>query len=191
MHATRHELERMRQARHKLAQARQRVRRLSWLARDPDSLDAEVPLLSRAAFLRALARFQAIRLRQEQAALLVLRLSPMPSELRRAAAMLLLEQTRNCDTLGCADDYTFMVLLKGADDAGAQAVARRLHVELRTLTASMGMLAQVHTQAFPLAPDMDSPRVMELLEETTMPATASTTADSGGMADSGGGPATH
>ena len=166
MQGAQHDLQRMREARRRLARARQRVRRLSWLAREPESLDTEVPLLNRTAFLRALARFQAIRLRREQAALLILRLDPMPASLRRAVAMHLLERTRNCDTLGCADSQTFLLLLKGADDAGAQAAAQRLHVELRTLAADMGVLTRARTQALDLSPRMNATQVMELLGQT-------------------------
>ena len=159
------DMERMRAARRKLAQARQRVRRLSWMARDPDSLDAEVPLLSFAAFLRALSRFQTIRLRQEDATLLLLRLDPCPPSLRRAAAMHLIENTRNCDTLGCAGHDTFLILLKGADEAGARAAAERLHVELRHLAAGQGLLVKLRTRMLPVRDDIHARDILLLLDE--------------------------
>ena len=158
------ELERMRRARQKLARARQRVRRLSWMAREPESLDAQVPLLKLQAFLRALARFQAIRLPDEDAALLALRVEPCPPPLRRAIAMHLIEGTRNCDTLGCAGEDAFLVLLKGADDAGAQAAARRLHAELRQLAAQHGHMVRVHTRALSISQRFEACDVLHLLD---------------------------
>ena len=160
----RHEsdMERMRAARRRLAQARQRVRRLSWMARDPESLDAEVPLLSRTAFVRALARFQTIRLRRERAALLAFRVADGSSGLRRAVAMHLIENTRNCDTLGCADAHTFLVLLKGAGEDGARTALHRLRAELRELTAKrLRWLAPVHAVCMPLTPQADAATALD------------------------------
>ena len=151
------DMERMRAARRRLAQVRQRVRRLSWMARDPDNLDPEVPLLSRTAFVRALARFQTIRLHRERAALLAFRLPEHDAALRRAAAMLLIENTRNCDTLGCADEHTFLVLLKGANEGGAHAATRRLQTGLRQLcTRELRRLVTVGSACLPLAPEAEA-----------------------------------
>ena len=168
------ELERMRAARRRLARARQRVRRLSWMARDPDSLDPQLPLLSRAAFVRALARFQTIRLHRDEAALLAFRLPCEDMQLRRAAAMHLLENTRNCDTPGCADPRTFLVLLKGSEEAGALAAMHRLQADLRQLAVhTLHRLAPVSAACLPLAPEMEAARALQSvlgrLETATAP----------------------
>ena len=141
----------MRAARQRLARARQRLRRLSWLAREPESLDSDLPLLSRAAFVRALARFQVIRLHAEKACLLALRLDRADLPLRRAVAMHLLENTRNCDIVACADARTFLLLLKGADDEGGWAAARRLRDGIRRLAAHRGRLLRVRIACQPLS----------------------------------------
>ena len=155
-------MERMRAARRRLAQVRQRVRRLSWMARDPEVLDTEVPLLSRNAFVRALARFQTIRLRREKAALLAFRLPADDTDLRRAVAMHLIENTRNCDSLGCADEQTFLVLLKGADDTGAHTACRRLQADLRQLAARhLHMLPVVEGACLPLPPEVDAAAALQ------------------------------
>ena len=158
------DLERMRAARRRLAQVRQRVRRLSWMARTPENLDAEVPLLTRTAWLQALARFQTIRLRRERAALLALRLDADHIRLRRAVAMHLIEHTRNCDTLGCADARTFLVLLKGADEAGAQAALERLRSEVRRLAAaSEGRLVRLRAVCMPVPMAEDAAAMLHAL----------------------------
>ena len=158
------DMERMRAARQRLAHVRQRIRRLSWLARQPQDLDADVPLLSRSAFVRALARFQAIRLREEKASLLVLRLGSDDLALRRAVAMHLLENTRNCDTLGCADARTFLVLLKGADEKGGRVAAMRLHDEIRRLAARLGHLLPVRVHCLPMANAPGAAEVMRAVD---------------------------
>ncbi|GEM_PF-7000404 len=164
MSGVRDELERMRAARQRLAQARQRVRRLSWMARSPEDLDAEVPLLTKQAFARALARFQAIRLQRETAMLLMLRVAPCDSRLRQAVAMHLIENTRNCDTLGCAGPDTFLVLLKDADEEGAQAAATRLHDDLRQLAAQRGLLVCVQTKVVMVTPQMMAHELLWMLD---------------------------
>ncbi len=153
----------MRAARRRLAQARQRIRRLSWMARDPESLHPDVPLLSLPAFLRALARFQTIRTAHERACLLVMRTKPCDLPLRRAVAMHLIENTRNCDTLGCAGSDTFLLLLKGADEAGGEAAARRLQVELRQLAARHGRLLRLHVSMQSLHPRLHPRDILPLL----------------------------
>lgn len=151
---------RMRAARQKLAQTRMRIRRLSWMAREPANLDRDLPVLSRTAFVRAMARFQAIRLREEKAALLVLRLDRENLALRRAVAMHLLENTRNCDAVGCADTRTFLVLLKGADEKGAQTAQERLYADIRRLAVRMGYLLRILTFSLPVA---DAPAAADIM----------------------------
>ena len=174
MSASHHaDMERMRAARRRLAQVRQRVRRLSWMARDPESLDPEVPLLSRAAFVRALARFQTIRLRRERAALLAFHLPRGDADLRRAVAMHLIENTRNCDTLGCADERTFLVLLKSADATGANAAMRRLQAELRQIAArNQRCLMPVGAACLPLPPKADAANALQGVLARLAPDTA-------------------
>ncbi len=154
------DIKRMRAARQRLARVRQRIRRLSWMARTPESLDRDVPVLSRSAFVRALARFQAIRLREEKASLLVLCIDRDNVALRRAVAMHLLENTRNCDTVGCADARTFLVLLKGADEDGAATAAARLYNEIRRLAVRMGYLLRIGAFCMPVA---DSPGAADIM----------------------------
>ena len=156
----------MRAARRRLAQVRQRIRRLSWMARDPDNLHPDVPLLSLPAFLRALARFQTIRMEREQACVIVLRLQPCDLALRRAAAMYLLENTRNCDTLGCTGSDTFLLLLKGADKNGARAATQRLHAGLRQLAALQGQLLHVHITVLPVHQHLHPRDILPLLSST-------------------------
>ena len=136
------------------------VRRLAWLARDPSRLDAHLPLLSAPAFARSLERFQSIRLPEEAAALLILLPDSSELSLRRQIALLLLESTRNCDTLGCMED-AFLVLLKDADESGAHAAGERLRREVRKLAARNGQLLRVDMHHLPVTPQMRVAEVMD------------------------------
>jgi len=152
--------ERLRQARQHLARARMHVRRLAWMARDPSRLDAQLPLLSAACFARSLERFQSIRLPEEAATLLILLPDAPELSLRRQIALLLLESTRNCDTLGYANG-AFLVLLKGANESGAHAAGERLRRQIRKLAARNGALMRVDVHHLPITPRLRVAEVMD------------------------------
>ncbi len=157
---TAEQAERLRRARRHLARARMHVRRLAWLARDPSRLDAHLPLLSATGFARSLARYQSIRLPEEATTLLILLPAAADASLRRQIALLLLESTRNCDTLGCLDD-AFLVLLKGADEAGAHAAGERLRRKIRKLAARNRRLLRVDVHHLPITPEVRVAEVMD------------------------------
>ena len=163
--------ERLRQARQHLARARLHVRRLAWMARDPSRLDAQLPLLSAPAFARSLERFQSIRLPEEVATLLILLPDASDLSLRRQIALLLLETTRNCDTLGCLDN-AFLVLLKGADEAGALAAGERLRRHIRKLAARNGALVRVDVHHLPITPKVRVAEVMRFARQVAEAPTA-------------------
>ena len=156
--------ERLRQARRHLARARMHVRRLAWMARDPARLDPQLPLLSAAGFARSLERFQSIRLPEEAATLLILLPDAPGLSLRRQIALLLLESTRNCDTLGCLGD-AFLVLLKSADETGAHAAGERLRRQIRKLAARNGALVRVDVHHLPITPQLRVAEVMRFIQQ--------------------------